>query len=165
MKWLDVLPRWRCKPILWHAAARLPLTDLQKKKEIGNDLIKQVTAITAQSWMSWSPLSPPEQAGARLRRLGLGELRGFCGAGPARWLRGLSRNDLMFSVWCTPEHKVPLRTQTFTFIIYMSWLFFTCFYILIGETVICGLNWEDVMINPKMGSRNPETWKIVFRGS
>lgn len=55
--------------------------------------------------------SPPEQAGGQLRRPDPGGPHGSGDAEPARWLRGLSRNDLMSSVWCTPKHRAPLTTK------------------------------------------------------
>ena len=56
----------------------------------------------------WSP-SPLEQVGGWGRRPGLGGLRGYGGAGPARWQKGPSRSGLTSSAWCTPRHRAPLR--------------------------------------------------------
>lgn len=60
---------------------------------------------------SASTHSPPGQVGGLQRSPDPGGLRGSGGAEPAHWLRGLSRNDQMSSVWCTPEHTAPLRME------------------------------------------------------
>ena len=66
---------------------------------------------SSRSTVKQSPHLPPEQAGGQLRHRGPCGPRGYGGAEPARWLMGLSRNDLTSSAWCTPEHRAPLTIQ------------------------------------------------------